>query len=39
MWFLCKALFQWYSDEGMYVREFTQNESNMNELDTMVPLS
>ena len=36
--FLRKALFQWYSNEGMDVREFTENESNMNELDTMVPL-
>ena len=34
-----RALFHWYSEEGMDVRGFTENESNMNELRTMMPLS
>ena len=36
--FLDKALFHWYYDEGMDVRDFTENESNMNELGNMMPL-
>ena len=35
---LRKALFHWYSDEGMDMRDCTENESNMNELGTMMPL-
>ena len=35
--FLGKAVFHWYTDEGMGMRDFTENESNMNELGTMMP--